>query len=255
MPQATSVFSVLFDGPAGPASAQFAMLARELYLSTIWGLPLAVPLTGIQEPTTFVSDPALYAKLNYPKIPESVLRYDSATQTIQAKNGKIDYLVIGAGPAGATVAHELQKAGKRVVLIEQGPFVVWGSMDTMSYPKLMFQNDLSTTSNNAILVRSGQAVGGGTTVNIDLAFSPLEATIQARIANWIEQGLIDGEVYTQERIAAAYQWVRNAIGTREVTQTELNTDNRALWQGAAAFGVNPSLYHLNRFPQDLFLPP
>ena len=251
MTQATSVFSVLFDGPAGPASARLAMLARELYLTTIWGLPLAVPLTGIQAPTTFLSDPALYAKLNYPKIPESVLRYDSATQTIRAKNGKIDYLVIGAGPAGATVAHELQKAGKRVVLIEQGPFVVWGSMDTMSYPKLMFRNDLATTSNDAILVRSGQAVGGGTTVNIDLAFSPLEATIQARIANWIEQGLIDGEFYTQERIAAAYQWVRNAIGTREVTQTELNNDNRALWQGAAAFGVDPSLYHLNRFPQDL----
>ena len=136
------------------------------------------------------------------------------------------------------MAHEPQEAGKRVVLIEQGPFVVWGSMDTMSYPKLMFQDDLATTSNDAILVRSGQAVGGGTTVNIDLAFSPLEATNQARIANWIEQGLIDGEFYTQERIAAAYQWVRNAIGTPEVTQTN-STATTALWAGGGRLRGRP----------------
>jgi hypothetical protein len=45
--------------------------------------------------------------------------------------------------------------------------------------------------------------------------------------------------------------VRNAIVTREVTQCELNKDNLVLWDGALAFGVNPSLYHLNRFPEDL----
>ena len=52
-------------GGAGLGPARDA--PREFYLTTIWGLPLAVPLTGIQAPTTFVSDPALYAKLNYPK--------------------------------------------------------------------------------------------------------------------------------------------------------------------------------------------
>lgn len=228
-----------------------AMLVREAYLSGIWGLKLAVPLTRIQNPTTFVDDIEIYSKLHYPVIPPSWLTYDAATKTISAKDGVIDYLVIGSGPGGATVAHELQKAGKKVVLIEQGPFVVWGSMDTMSYPTLMFQNNVAATSNNGVLVRSGQAMGGGTTVNIDLAFSPLEGTIQARIMNWIEQGWIDGAFYTPERLSAAYQWVRNAIVTREVTQCELNKDNLVLWDGALAFGVNPSLYHLNRFPEDL----
>ncbi|WP_020475008.1 FAD-dependent oxidoreductase [Zavarzinella formosa] len=246
---ATSVFSFFFDGPAAPASAEVAMLCRETYLSAIWGLPLAVPLTGIQAPATFVGNPAVYAKLNAPTIPPGTLVYDPKTQTIRPKKGTIDYLVIGAGPAGATVAHELQKNGKRVVLIEQGPFVVWGSMDTMSHPKLMFRGGVAATSDNGVLVRSGEAVGGGTTVNIDLAFSPLEATIQSRISHWIDQGWIDGRFYTQERISSAYQWVRNIIGTRQVTQEELNRDNRVLWEGAGAYGVDPSLYHLNRFPQ------
>src|SRR5687768_5553845 len=246
--EVSQVLRFFFEGTATAMSTQIAMVIREAFLSVIWDLPIAVPLTGIQIPTTFISETPLYAKINYPTIPSSWLTYDAGAKTIKAKTGVIDYLVIGSGPAGATMAHELQKAGKKVVLIEQGPWVVWGSMDTMSYPKLMFGEDAVTTADNSVVVRSGQAMGGGTTVNIDLAFSPLEATIQSRIANWIEKGWLDGRFYTQERICAAYQWVRNAISTRAVSDSELNRDNRALWDGANAFGVDPSLYHLNRFP-------
>jgi hypothetical protein len=247
--QASQVLGFFFEGTAGSESTKYAMVIREAFLSVIWDLPLAVPLTGIQVPTTFISSTPQYSKIHYPQIPPGWLTFDTATKTIKAKKGRIDYLVIGSGPAGATVATELQKAGKKVVLIEQGPWVVWGSMNTMSYSRLMFGNDTATTANNGIIVRSGQAMGGGTTVNIDLAFSPLESTIQFRIADWIEKGWIDGRFYTQERIAAAYQWVRNAIATRSVSQSELNRDNKALWDGASAYGVDPSLYHLNRFPQ------
>ncbi len=241
--QVLSAFFTLSD----PRAAQAAMTIREAFLSTIWDLPLAVPLTGIQKPETFVSNPDLYSKINYPQLPASQLVYNNGV--ISHKGGSIEYLVIGSGPAGATMASELQKAGKRVVLLEQGPWVVWGSMDTMSYPRLMLNNDRMATVDNSIILRSGQAMGGGSTVNIDLAFSPLEATIQARIANWIDKGWIDGKYYSQERIAAAYQWVRKAIGTRAVTQSELNRDNKALWDGASQYGVDPSLYHLNRFDQ------
>lgn len=247
--QTSQALSFFFKADAvAPLATQIAMMIREAFLSVIWDLPLAVPLTGIQIPTTFASNAPLYAKINDPKIPPSWLTYDAGAKTIKAKNGVVDYLVIGSGPAGATMAHQLQRAGKKVVLVEQGPWVVWGSMNTMSYSELMFAKDKATTVNNSVVLRSGQAMGGGTTVNIDLAFSPLEATIQSRIADWIEQGWLDGRFYTQERIAAAYQWVRNAISTRAVTESELNRDNRALWDGANAFGVDPSLYHLNRFP-------
>lgn len=250
------VLAFLFEGNCpqpdpnselGAAMSMFAMQIREVYLTSIWDLPLAVPLAQIPTPKVFVDDVAIYAKRHYPQLPPPRLVYNSTTNTVTHKDGPIDYLVIGSGPGGAAVAHQLQAAGKRVVMIEQGSFVVWGSMDTMSYSQLMFGNNAFSTSNNGILVRSGQAVGGGTTVNIDLAFSPLESTVQARIDAWANEGLIEKKFYTPERIAAAYQWVRDAIKTRAVTQAELNRDNQALWDGAAAFGVNPSLYHLNRF--------
>ena len=245
-----SVLSFFFRGDC-PGTTEFAMQIREIYLSGIWDLPLAGPLAQIQDPQTFVQNIDIYSKRNYPDLPPSKLSYDAASKVISHKDGPIEYLVVGSGPGGATVAHELTKAGKRVVLVETGPFVVWGSMNTMSYPTLMYGRDQATTSNNGIILRSGQALGGGSTVNIDLAFSPLEATIQARMDEWSRQGLIDAKYYTPERISAAYTWVRQAIGTRQVSQSELNSDNLALWDGAINFGVTPSLYHLNRFPTNL----
>ena len=245
--QREPLFSFLFDGTCAPASTMVAMILREAYLSGIWDLPLAVPLTQILPPTVFMPDTPIYSQLQAPTFPPSRLYYDARSKTIKHKDGPIDYLVVGSGPGGATMAYELQNAGKRVVLIEKGPWVVWGSMDTRSYPKLMFKGDTAATADNGIILRSGETMGGGTTVNIDLAFSPLEATIQARVDEWKKEGLIDARFYTQEDLAAAYQWVREIIQTRQLSQHELNQDNLVLWDGAEALGVDPKLYHLNRY--------
>jgi GMC oxidoreductase len=241
------LFSFFFNGTCGPESTLFAMVLREAYLSGIWDLPLAVPLTGILPPSVFMANPDFYSKAHAPTFPPSRLYYDSKSNSIKHKDGLIDYIVVGSGPGGATVAHQLWEARKRVVLIEKGPWVVWGSMDTRSYPSLMFEQDRAATTDNGIILRSGEVMGGGSTVNIDLAFSPLEATIQARVDVWKEQELIDARFYTQENIAAAYQWVREKIETRQLSQHELNQDNKVLWDGAEHLGVDPKLYHLNRY--------
>jgi len=245
--QREPLFSFFFDGFCGTDSTMFAMILREAYLSGVWDLPLAVPLTGIQAPAVFMQNPDIYSKIHAPVIPPGRLYYDQQSNTIKHRDGPIDCIVIGSGPGGATVAQQLWEAGKRVVLIEKGPWVIWGSMDTRSYPNLMFQQDKAATSDNGIILRSGETMGGGTTVNIDLAFSPLEATIQARVGEWKEKGLIDARFYTQEDVAVAYQWVREKIQTRQLSQSELNQDNKVLWDGAEEFGVDPKLYHLNRY--------
>ncbi|WP_423067399.1 GMC family oxidoreductase N-terminal domain-containing protein [Devosia sp. CN2-171] len=242
------LFSFLFEGSAGPVSTEVASILREAYLASIWGLKLAQPLANFIAPPVFVSNPDVYKALNAPPIAPSRLTYDAANKTIIHADGPIEYLVIGSGPGGATVASQLQAAGKRVVLIEKGPFVVWGSMTTRSYPALMYKNDIAATTDNAVIIRSGETLGGGSAVNIDLAFSPLESTVQTRINGWIADGLMDGTYYSTEHLATAYEWVRQAIGTRTLAESELNSDNQALWDGAAAYGADPSLYHLNRFP-------
>jgi hypothetical protein len=246
--QRDSVWDAFIEGPA-PLTA-IAATVRLVYLSAIWDLPLAGPITGIQTPQVFVDNIDVYVAAHMPTIPASVLRYDAATQEVTCTDGRsIDYLVVGSGPGGATVAHDLQQAGRRVVLLDKGPFVVWGSMDTRSYSALMYEQNSARTSDGAILVRSGQTVGGGTTVNIDLAFSPLEATVQTKLRDWIAEGRIDGRFYTLENLSRVYSSIRDDIGTRELSESELNRDNLVLWNGAKAFGVDPLLYHLNRFPE------
>src|SRR5262249_23303463 len=139
--QRVPLFSFLFEGSCGALTVQIAQQLREIYLSGIWDLPLAVPLTEIQSPVVFMEDTEIYAKRHAPVIPPSGLRYDQAQKKIYHKEGPIDCIVVGSGPGGAAVAHELWKAGKRAVIVEKGPFVVWGSMDTRSYPRLMFEQN------------------------------------------------------------------------------------------------------------------
>lgn len=249
--QRSPLFSFLFAGSCGPESVRLAMILREAYLSSIWDLPLAAPLADILPPPVFMADPAVYAGFHAPALPESRLYYDRQSNAIKHRDGPIDCIVVGSGPGGATVAHQLWEAGRRVVVIEKGPWVVWGSMDTRSHPALMFRQNNAATSDNGIILRSGETLGGGTTVNIDLAFSPLESTCQARISEWKQKGLIDPRFYTQEAMIAAYEWVRDRIATRELSDTELNPDNKVLWDGAKALGVDPRLYHLNRYPVGL----
>ena len=81
----------------------------------------------------------------------------------------------------------------------------------------------------------------------EAALARTHAALFNRINRWMQQGLIDAELYTPERIAAAYQWVLETIGTRAVSLDEVNPENEVLWDGVQALGVHPSLYHLNRF--------
>lgn len=64
--QRVPLFSFLFEATCGAITAQVAMQLREIYLSGIWDLPLAVPLTEIQSPIIFMEETAIYAKLHAP---------------------------------------------------------------------------------------------------------------------------------------------------------------------------------------------
>src|SRR5262245_48323164 len=71
--QRSPLFSFLFEGSCGPESTMVAMVLREAYLSGIWDLPLAVPLTGILQPITFMPNADIYAKTHAPSLPPSRL--------------------------------------------------------------------------------------------------------------------------------------------------------------------------------------
>ncbi|MFC4769648.1 GMC family oxidoreductase [Effusibacillus consociatus] len=80
-----------------------------------------------------------------------------------------DVCIVGAGAAGGVLAHELSKAGLKVVVIEAGPF--WNpqtdfASDELSMLQLGWQDTRIVTGNDPLQMghnNSGKGVGGGTT--------------------------------------------------------------------------------------------
>ncbi|KEI71391.1 GMC oxidoreductase [Endozoicomonas elysicola] len=166
---------------------------------------------------------------------------------INHQDGEIDYLIIGSGPAGSLIASELARLGTdlNIVLVEAGPFVKPGSRDTTSSGELIESANLRTTSDGGIVVRNGQAVGGGTTVNVDLAFSPRLPAIEKRLHQWMENDWVRKDLFNDLRVEATYQWVVEKLGTRKPAGREINQNNLNLYQGALEEGLTPERYHLN----------
>jgi choline dehydrogenase-like flavoprotein len=223
---------------------RLAMNLRNFYLSKTYGA-LQEPLTGVKL-NLYAAE--AYVAGHRPKLPPTRLRYDSAAKEIALKEGEIDYLIAGAGPAGSVLAHELRRGGKRVVLVERGSFTVPGAMETRLIDELKESNGTRTSADGSIFIKNGMAVGGGSLVNVDLCFAPALPTVQFKINQWRSAGRIGKDDFTKADLAKAYEWVKTAIGTRVLSESEINTNNHKLWDGALLSKLHPKLYDLNTYP-------
>ena len=221
---------------------RLVMSLRTFYLSKTYG-PLQEPLAGLE---LNLDAPDGFTKQHWPKLPPTRLRYDREKKEIALKDGEIDYLIVGSGPAGAVLGHELRRGGKRVVVVERGAFTVPGAMETRLIDELK-ESNARTSADGAIYIRNGMAVGGGSLVNVDLCFAPTLPTVQAKIASWRGEGRIGDRDFTLEQLAKAYEWVKSMVGTRVLAESEINPNNRTLWDGASRLGLHPKLYDLNTY--------
>ena len=219
---------------------RLVMTLRNLYITRAYGA-LQEPLAGVR---LNLYAPDSYIAQHRPPLPRTRLRYDRDRNEVVSEDGVFDYVIAGSGPAGSVLAHELRRGGKRVVLVERGSFVVPGSMETRLVGDLI---ETRTSVDGAILISNGAAVGGGSLVNVDLGFAPTLPSVQARIAGWRREGRIAKTDFTPKQLAAAYEWVQAAIGTRKLSESEINPNNRVLWDGARRAGLHPKLYQLNTY--------
>ncbi len=230
----------LLDGCEDNEPRRLSATVRNFYVVKAYGA-IQEPLTGVKIDLYSSAD---WIERHRPHLPATRLQWDADRKEIASTGRPIDYLIVGSGPAGSVLAHELRRAGKRVVLIEKGSFIVPGSMESRLIDDLI---DTRMTEDGAIRVRNGLAVGGGSQVNVDLCFAPTLPGIKAKIEGWRREGRIGKTDFTQAQLATAYEWVKHAIGTRVLSESEINTNNRALWDGAKLAGLHPSLYNLNTY--------
>jgi len=223
------------------APRRLAATARNFYIVKGYGA-VQEELTGVK---VNLYAPEEYLKAHAPHLAPTRLIYDSEKKEITEIDGHaIDVVIVGSGPAGSVLAHELRKGGKRVLLLERGSFVVPGSMETRLIDDLI---DTRTSMDGTIRIRNGMAVGGGSQVNVDLCFAPTTEAIRTKIEGWRKAGQIAPDEFMQTELAHEYEWVKSAIGTRNLTEQEINLNNRALWDGARLSGLHPKLYSLNTY--------
>lgn len=220
---------------------------RLYYLYSIYASPLGERISGTSRLPVTRADIDQFLAEQPLHLPKSPIAYNKNEGTIEHTQGEIDVLVIGSGPAGSVIAHELAKKGKRVVLLEQGSFAVPGAVDTRRILSMHESAGIRTSTDGGVIFRNGNAVGGGTAVNVDLAFSPLLPYVQSNIEKWRAKGAIDKNQWTRSEFEKAYAWVENKVGTRSLSESEINSNNMILWEGAKHSGRTPSLYDLNTY--------
>ena len=80
-----------------------------------------------------------------------------------------------------------------------------------------------------------------------LCFAPTSHAIRLKIEGWRRSGQIAADEFTQPELASAYAGVKQMIGTRTLTEGEINLNNKTLWDGAKQVGLHPKLYNLNTY--------
>ena len=85
------------------------------------------------------------------------------------------------------------------------------------------------------------AVGGGSLVNLNLAFAPTLPQIQAALQAWRSGGAVNKSLFSEASISDAYEWVKLYTRTRKVKNEEINRNNQLLYNGSRFADT----YHLN----------
>jgi choline dehydrogenase-like flavoprotein len=151
---------------------------------------------------------------------------------------EVDFVVVGSGAGGSTVAAVLAASGAKVAVLEEGGHYTrrdFNMQEGWAYPALYQEHGNRATDDLAIVVLQGRSVGGGTTVNWTSSFRTPESTL----ALWARRhGVRDLDAAT---LAPHFEAVEKRLHIGPGNPDEVNANNRKLRDGAAKLGWSPQL--------------
>lgn len=146
---------------------------------------------------------------------------------------RADLCVVGSGAGGAMVAMVAAEAGLDVAVLEAGGFVPPQAMtqrEEQMVPRLLWDHGGRTTTDRAIAIHQGRALGGSTVHNLNLAKRIPEAILSA----WRrDRGLAH---LPAERWRALCDEVEALLEVSVVPEARWSRHNRILRDGARALG-------------------
>jgi choline dehydrogenase-like flavoprotein len=155
----------------------------------------------------------------------------------------VDVCVIGSGCGGATAAWELAKAGKHVLVLEEGGDFTGAQLtqrDGQMYDQLYMDRGGRTTSDLGISILQGRVLGGGGVINAcDVV--PLSDQV---LQHWRSRyGLTD---FTPQALGPARDAALVDLAANQPGDGDLNDNNRILRDGARALGWRGEIMRHNR---------
>ena len=159
----------------------------------------------------------------------------------QAQRIEADVLVIGSGAGGGSMARDLARAGKHVIVIEAGALYderTFPTRERDAYERLYLDSGFTATADAHIAILAGGTVGGGTTVNW-MTSIPIPDRVRDE---WEEQHGVEGVA------SSAFKSDLNDV-LREVgaqPSVEVPAKDAALLRGAEARGWSGEPIQMNR---------
>ena len=154
-----------------------------------------------------------------------------------------DVVIVGSGPAGATAAWDLAKAGREVVVLEEGGDFTGDKLtqrDARMYDQLYMERGGRTTADMSVNVLQGRVLGGGGVINAcDVVPAP-DGVWRA----WSRRyGLTD---YAPEKMAPYAARAVADLQANAPREDQVNRNNRLLRDGARALGLRGEVMRHNR---------
>lgn len=144
-----------------------------------------------------------------------------------------DICIIGSGAGGGTVAANAVAAGKRVVLLEAGPYQTRNSFsmhEQDAFKNLYQERGTRATDDQAITILQGRTVGGGTTVNWTSCFRLPQKVLD----HWRDRYGITG--LSEDRLLPIYEKTEKRLNIHTWPLEKANANNQKLIKGAQALG-------------------
>ena len=146
-----------------------------------------------------------------------------------------EVVVVGSGPGGAVVAHELAEAGVDVVLIEEGPPFTIEDLEVdgpLSMAKTMRESGLRTTLGTVMPTMQAICLGGGSLVNSAICVRAPEFVLD----EWCER--YELRQTTRSDLDPHYDAVAKFLGIGPTPEAVLGRRNTLFREGCDALGYS-----------------